>query len=78
MLDAAAQPTLVEANVQLPLVVATRFATQKDGNIGGFDCLNQGFQEMRIEYLQRALVLEDQICGELSLHNAPAVVTTQP
>jgi hypothetical protein len=71
--DARTQPAYVEAIAHFSLVVAMQFAAQKRGNVGWFDSLNQGFQEIRIERLESLLVLEDQICGIFGLHDALTV-----
>ena len=73
MLDAGAQPTLVEAIAQLSLVVAIQLAAEKGGNICRFDCMSQGFQEERVKRLQCVLALEDQVGRILRLHDAPVI-----
>src|SRR5512141_3203391 len=77
MLDARAQPTLIEAITHLALVVAIEFATQKSGNICGFDRLSKGFQEMWVEGLQSLAVFEDQVGSVLGLHDAPVITQVQ-
>src|SRR3989304_5415683 len=61
MLDARAEPTLIEAIPHLALVVAIEFTSKKSGNICGFDRMSKGFQEKWVEGLQRVSTLEDQI-----------------
>ena len=77
MLDTRTQKTHVEAIAHFSLVVAVQLATQERGNIGWFDSLDQGFQEIWIERLQGVLVLENQIGGVFGLHNAPTVLQFQ-
>ena len=51
MLDACAQQPNVEAIAHLSLIVAMQLAPQKSSDIGGFDRLDQGLQEMRVDSL---------------------------
>jgi hypothetical protein len=51
VLDARADPALVEAITHLTLVVAIQFTSKKSGNICGFDRMSKGFQEKWVEGL---------------------------
>jgi len=73
MFDARAEPALVKAIAQLSLVVAIELASEKGGNICGFDRMSKRFQEMRVKGLQRLSLLEDQVGGILGLHDAPVI-----
>ena len=77
MLQPCSQPPFVETIAYLVLVVAMQFAPQKGGNVSGFDHLNKGLQEMRINRLQGWLALENDVGSILNLHNAPIVKKSQ-
>jgi len=64
MLDPCTEPTLIETVPQLALVVATQFTSEKGGNICGFDRMGEGFQESRVEGLQRLSVLDSNSKSE--------------
>ena len=51
MANTAALKPHIEAIAHLVLIVSVQLATQKGGDVGGFDRLNQGFQEKRVEGL---------------------------
>ena len=71
--EASSQPPHIEAVAHLILVLAYQFASQKGGDVGRFDRLNEGFQEMGIKRLQGVLAFENQVSGIFRLHNAPIV-----
>ena len=77
MLDARAEPAFVETLTHLALVIAIQFASEKRGNICGFDRMSKGFQERRLEGLQRLSVLENQVRRVLRLHDTPVIGEVQ-
>ncbi len=74
MIDTSSQPTLVEAITHLVLVLAHQFASQKSGDVSGFDRVNKGFQQSGVKILKRRLVLENQVGCIFGLHNAPVIL----
>jgi hypothetical protein len=66
---------LIQAITHLALVVAMQLASPKGGDVGRFDGVNEGFQEMWVKGLLRRL--EDHIGGKFSLPNRPAIGQVQ-